>query len=461
MNSPEKNTPNNPQVYPEKGLSLTDKIANRYLLFLPEGFRTYDELIKEYQQNNSGGVFELGGAPGNYVVADKETAVEALRVTPRHPLHNSEKLVLGEEGLFTLPNGELHRSKRLQIAEYFTDATVRKVYFENLGNYVLTKVTDFISEAKESEGPIDTSDFARTVAVGSMISTIIPLNWDDAQMIRFSKHILSAEMYAALLPKQVEGLLPHLAKDLHYFEDQVIDLLAKLTDSNSDEFSDSRFGYMKVVAKNLVDSINGSSEENWPEITRQKAMEVLGILTAGEITTYATIESAMVFLGSNPQVVEVLREQIRNQWPQPGSADLNHTKLREIPILEKIVDYLGAEVPPIPDIFRGTGEGVTLSGLELKPNSTVHIPVRALFRTGKPFDPTQDYENLMFGTGERVCLGAPLAKFEIMATILFMIDQCDVQGVTLTAVKQDPTLENVVAGFSALHPKDARVTFSV
>jgi cytochrome P450 len=83
-------------------------------------------------------------------------------------------------------------------------------------------------------------------------------------------------------------------------------------------------------------------------------------------------------------------------------------------------------IPPVGGFFRSTRQAVTLAGVAIPAGRVLQVSIAATHRAGAPeldlesFRPRRHLESggcgallLLFGSGERVCLGKALAELEI------------------------------------------------
>jgi len=170
-------------------------------------------------------------------------------------------------------------------------------------------------------------------------------------------------------------------------------------------------------------------EDGTPLGDPQICDQLLTLLLAGHSTTGDALAWAMYFLAREPQALDRLRSELAALGPDPEPE-----AVAKAPFLEAVCHETLRLRPPVPTVARrlsrplqvagyelpaGSGFGASIlwahNDPELFPEPERFRPERFLARTYSPF------EFLPFGGGQRRCIGAAFALYEmkvVLATLL-------------------------------------------
>jgi len=178
-------------------------------------------------------------------------------------------------------------------------------------------------------------------------------------------------------------------------------------------------------------------EDGEPMSDQELRDEMVTLLLAGHETTATTLAWVLQYVLSHPEVHARLREEIA-AYPDPervpGSADL--------PYLDATIKETQRLMPIIPMVGRRLHAPMTIGGRDL-PADVVAGPCMYLthrrpdlWEEPAAFRPERflgkrptPYEFFPFGGGNRACLGAAFASFEMKIVLARMLTRCELRGV--------------------------------
>jgi cytochrome P450 len=252
-------------------------------------------------------------------------------------------------------------------------------------------VDDFIGDGRcelVSQYTVPLPLIAICSQVGVRIDDIWAIKrWTDAWMRRFSM-MLSEEEELACVEAEIEFQ--------HYFADIVEDLKARPNDSilsdlvNTQLSDGSRLGYDDIVSHLMSDVFVGGSE-----------------------TTTNAMSEGVLMLCRNPDQYALLQSDLDRHLPG---------------FIEETLRLQS----PVQGLYRVTTREVELRGVTIPARSLVHLRFGAANRDGGQFACPADLDvtrqnagaHLAFGSGIHHCIGAPLARRELLWGFKVLLDRC-------------------------------------
>jgi cytochrome P450 len=161
---------------------------------------------------------------------------------------------------------------------------------------------------------------------------------------------------------------------------------------------------------------------------------LLTLITAGHETTAVALTWTLWLLAKD----QAVQEQVRNEAVTvAGAAAITSAHIEVLSFTRQVLQEAMRLFPPAPGLSREPKAAMRLGGMDLTPQTRVHIPIYALHRNVRlwdhpnAFDPERfaperakarpRYAYLPFGGGPRVCIGASFAMIEaavILATLV-------------------------------------------
>jgi cytochrome P450 len=165
------------------------------------------------------------------------------------------------------------------------------------------------------------------------------------------------------------------------------------------------------------------AQERGEQTDTQIRDEMMTMLLAGHDTTALTLTYSWYLLSQHPTVEQQLHEELDEQLGDepPGMADV-----RELDLVERIINESMRLYPPVYVMFREPVESVVFDGYTVPEGSAVMLSQWAMHRSERfwddpeQFDPGRWADNrdrprfayFPFGGGPRHCIGKHLAKLE-------------------------------------------------
>ncbi|WP_435178066.1 cytochrome P450 [Halorussus sp. AFM4] len=190
---------------------------------------------------------------------------------------------------------------------------------------------------------------------------------------------------------------------------------------------------------------------------RQIRDEVMTMLLAGHDTTALTLTYTWYLLSRHPEIERRVHEEVDAVLGDdpPTMADV-----RELDLVERVVDEAMRLYPPVYTMFREPKGPVELGGYQIPDDAAVMLSQWALHRSARywdapdEFDPdrwTRDADRprfayFPFGGGPRHCIGKHLAKLEAKLILARTAQRYRLEY----ARKRDPELRPTLT----MHPKD-------
>jgi cytochrome P450 len=157
------------------------------------------------------------------------------------------------------------------------------------------------------------------------------------------------------------------------------------------------------------------------------------LLVAGHETSAITLAWAMYFIHKEPRVRERLLAELEGAERTPEAWTL-------LPYLKAVVDEALRIHPIVPEMIRTLTKPWRWGDMELEPGMNVSgsavllhsnpdvYPDPDAFRPERFLDKTfGPHENLSFGFGNRRCIGAAFALYEIRIALATILLRCDVE----------------------------------
>ena len=196
-------------------------------------------------------------------------------------------------------------------------------------------------------------------------------------------------------------------------EDAVIryaDIEAEAQQYLADVFEDRR----TRPAGDLISALVAASGEEERPLSMHELQNLMHqLITGGYITTADGITSAMWLLIENPEQMRQVR------------ADRSLIKAFAEESLRKLA--------PVQGLFRKATRDVEIHGVTIPAGSILHVRYGAANRDGGAFENPDDFEvsrehvmrHMSFGQGPHACVGAPLARQEMVTALERLLDRLD------------------------------------
>ncbi len=173
------------------------------------------------------------------------------------------------------------------------------------------------------------------------------------------------------------------------------------------------------------------------------------LLVAGHETTAIALACAMDVLARHPTTVQRLRAEL------DGDDPVSRIDRGDTPLLDAVSNEVLRLFPPAIEATRTVGdEPVALGGYSLAPGTSVFVAIAAIHRDQKLFPRPNEFrpdrflersfashEFLPFGFGNRHCLGAALATYELKLVLATVLGEAD-----LLAAARPPALKRYNLG---------------
>ncbi|KAG9267616.1 cytochrome P450 26A1 [Astyanax mexicanus] len=191
----------------------------------------------------------------------------------------------------------------------------------------------------------------------------------------------------------------------------------------------------------LIENSRKSNEPLSMQAMKESATE---LLFGGHETTASTATSLVMFLGLNPEVVERIRDELKEQdissLHSPGKA-LNMEILEQLKYTGCVLKETLRINPPVPGGFRVALKTFELNGYQIPkgwnviysicdthdvadvfPNKEEFQPER--FMT-KGLEDSSRFNYIPFGGGSRMCVGKEFAKVLLKIFLVELVQQCN------------------------------------
>ncbi len=176
-----------------------------------------------------------------------------------------------------------------------------------------------------------------------------------------------------------------------------------------------------------------TTDGDWTDVEIRD--HLLTLLVAGHETTAVSLACAIDVLARNPSVVERLRTEL-------GTDDVvSRIDRGDSPLLDAVCNEVLRLYPPAIEVTRTVGdEPIALGGYFLLPGTTVFAAIAAIHRDPRLFPRPNEFrpdrflertfarhEFLPFGIGNRYCLGAALATYELKLVLATVLAEADLR----------------------------------
>lgn len=210
---------------------------------------------------------------------------------------------------------------------------------------------------------------------------------------------------------------------LQELHDIITDIIKKRRSSKSDTKVD--------LLQMLIDTTDADTGEKMTE--DQLKDEALSVFIAGSETSATTLSWTFYLLTKNPEVLKEIETEVKKirLENKKGLAALFELKLMNKAMQESMRIY-----PPVWMITREAIQDDIISGRKVKKGSQIYIPVRGIQNHPKYWDNPEQfslarweendrpkYSYFPFGGGPRLCIGAELAKMEILLALYKIVDE--------------------------------------
>jgi len=196
-------------------------------------------------------------------------------------------------------------------------------------------------------------------------------------------------------------------------EDAVIryaDIEAEAQHYLADVFEDRR----TRPAGDLISALVAASGEEERPLSMHELQNLMHqLITGGYITTADGITSAMWLLIENPEQMRQVR------------ADRS--------LIKAFAEESLRMLAPVQGLFRKATRDVEIHGVTIPAGSILHVRYGAANRDGGAFENPDDFEvsrehvmrHMSFGQGPHACVGAPLARQEMVTALERLLDRLD------------------------------------
>ncbi|CAN9508721.1 unnamed protein product [Ophioblennius macclurei] len=188
----------------------------------------------------------------------------------------------------------------------------------------------------------------------------------------------------------------------------------------------------------LIDSSRQSGEDFSLQAIKESATE---LLFGGHETTASTATSLVMFLGLNPQVVQKLRQELKEKEEQGVDLlSLNIQALEQLKYAGCVIKETLRINPPVPGGFRVALKTFELNGFQIPRGWNVIYSicdthdVADIFPDKEDFRPerfmapppadSDRFQYIPFGGGSRMCVGKELAKVLLKVFLVEVVTRC-------------------------------------
>ncbi|KAL6474687.1 hypothetical protein MHYP_G00157270 [Metynnis hypsauchen] len=191
----------------------------------------------------------------------------------------------------------------------------------------------------------------------------------------------------------------------------------------------------------LIENSRKSEEPLSMQAMKESATE---LLFGGHETTASTATSLVMFLGLNPEVVQQIRDELKEKdvssMHSPGKA-LNMELLEQLKYTGCVIKETLRINPPIPGGFRVALKTFELNGYQIPkgwnviysicdthdvadvfPNKEEFQPERFM---AKGLEDSSRFNYIPFGGGSRMCVGKEFAKVLLKIFLVELVQQCN------------------------------------
>lgn len=188
--------------------------------------------------------------------------------------------------------------------------------------------------------------------------------------------------------------------------------------------------------------------------------EIFGLFLGGWVSTRTSMAWTILLLVQHPKVMASLYEELDRVLK--GAAPTVE-QLKELPMLDHVINESHRLFPPIPLLTRVATQDVVLGGYRIPKRTEIYLSLQHTHRQPDVFpEPTRfkperwrtidpsPYDFLPFGTGSRTCPGMALAKLQMKLLLAMMLQRfrletprgtrVDCVGMGLVAPKPDVTM---------------------
>jgi cytochrome P450 len=164
----------------------------------------------------------------------------------------------------------------------------------------------------------------------------------------------------------------------------------------------------------LISALVAASDEEERPLTMPELQNLLQqLITGGYITTADAITSAMCLLVENPAQIQVLRAD-------PG-------------LIKNFAEEALRMLAPVQGLFRKATQDVEIHGVPIAAGSILHVRYGAANRDGDAFAEPDAFDvsrehvmrHMSFGQGPHACVGAPLARQEMVTAFERLLARLD------------------------------------
>ncbi|XVF65920.1 hypothetical protein PTKIN_Ptkin09bG0289700 [Pterospermum kingtungense] len=259
------------------------------------------------------------------------------------------------------------------------------------------------------------------------------------QVSRLAGSFTIADMYPSVRLLELISGRPKFEK-LHKKADRILeDIIAE----HKERRRRTDDGNREEEAKDLVDillDLQENGELEFPlSVDNIKAI-IMDMFSAGSETSSITVEWIIVELLKNPEIMEKVKNEVRQVFDGKGNVDEAGT--HELKFLKAVIKETLRMHPSVPLVLRECRENCQLDGYDIPVNSRVFVNAGAIgkdpnywndaeiFYPERFLDSSIDYKGtdfryIPFGAGRRICPGISFALCNIelpVAQLLYHFD---------------------------------------
>ncbi|MGK8521273.1 cytochrome P450 [Nocardia asteroides] len=339
----------------------------------------------------------------------------------RPPRPNPIEPMVGAASLI-LASGERHRRDRALLAPAFHSARIRE-YGALIQEATLRELAGESGRPWVAGARVDARAAARALALRVITAAVLG-GCDERRRAQYTAAV-TAFLTAfsgplLLLPPLRRGLRGHGPWDRFLAARERLDRLIRA------DLARRRAGAHR---DDVLDVLLSVYPEASADADAELCEQIRTLLVAGHETTATALVWALFRLHRAPESLARLRRELRE-----AGQDAEPAELAALPYLDAVCQETLRLHPPVPIVLRRLTEPFALRGVALAPGDTMGIAVPllhsdpAVWPDPWRFDPGRfaghryrPFEFAPFGGGNRRCVGATLADYELriaLATIL-------------------------------------------
>lgn len=380
-------------------------------IFLDEKRKPY--LLKELD-DRYGPVFQLkfGPAPLGIVVTDGELIMVAQKTIERGPFMQKGAAALMGKSVLTMDPGPEHRRVRKPLTAAFSHATLAD-YSQRL----LVEVNDSLlvwSEKEEINILEETSQLARNFLFRTIFRSSLMSVTDQRLFVDLFNLFAESPLLRTVLPEWLHWTIVHDAQfqDLKLRGYEIIRKIVEERRAGNDDTPD-------MVGLLLAEAESGA-------FTEQEVLEnLMTMFVAGYETTANALAWIINTLGRDKLIARALRAEVRQVLDQE---EFGLRTINKLPLVEHFRQEILRKYNPSWQAFGWTGNSDFVLGDWILPKKNlVFLITYFAFNNPKKWDRPEElildrqYPKWFnpFSSGERICIGKPLAELDIAMTVAY------------------------------------------